>query len=93
MSRQTRPAVLSALIVLDAFALGALVGVYAVQQVLVDTMNRLVSASAQAEILNALDHLLPYFIGSIAVVLMLGLATVLVYLGWIMTRRVGAASQ
>lgn len=79
VNQSSRPSLLSSLIVLDAFVLGAVAALYGVRQVLVTTMLRLVSASAQAEILNVLDHLLPYFIGALATALTLGLTTVVVY--------------
>jgi hypothetical protein len=44
----------------DAFVLGGLVAVLLVRQLLLTIMVRLTSVAAQAEILNVLDHLLPY---------------------------------
>ena len=75
-----RPLWLSALLVLDAFALGGLTAMGLVRQLLESTMDRLITVAAQAEILNVLDHLLPYWLGYIGVSLLLGWITVGAYL-------------
>jgi hypothetical protein len=56
---------------LDAFVLGGLVAVLLVRQMLIAIMLRLVTAPAQAELLNVLDHLLPYTLGYVAAALLL----------------------
>ncbi len=75
-----RPLWLNALLLLDAFALGGLVAMGLVRQLLESTMDRLITVAAQSEILNVLDHLLPYWLGYVGVSLLLGWITVGAYL-------------
>ena len=75
-----RPLWFVALLLLDAFVLGGLVAMGLVRQSLESTMNQLITVEAQAEILNVLDHLLPYWLGYIGISLLLGLTTVGAYL-------------
>jgi len=49
------------------------------------TMDRLIKVEAQAEILNVLYHLIPYWVGYMGVSLLLGLTTVGAYL-WLRSR-------
>jgi hypothetical protein len=76
-------------LLLDAFVLGALVSLFLVQRLLVRIMKRLLTGSAQGEILNVLDHLLPYWAGWI--VALLGLLLVTAGLG--LWRRADQPSQ
>jgi hypothetical protein len=55
-----RRIVLPGLCLANGFAAGGLIAVLLVRQLLLTIMHRLVSAQAQAEILNVLDHLLPH---------------------------------
>jgi hypothetical protein len=80
-----RPSTLCALLILDAFALGGLVAVELVRQLLISIMNRLISAAAQAEILNVLDHLFPYQVGYLGATFLISLITISAYL-WLRTR-------
>ena len=80
-----RPIWFKALLLLDAFALGGLVAIELVRQLLESIGNRLITVEAQAEILNVLDHLLPYWLGYIGGSLLLGWITVGAYL-WLKTR-------
>ncbi len=80
-----RPVWFNVLLLLDAFALGGLVAMGLVRQLLESIMNRLITVEAQSEILNVLDHLMPYRLGYAGVSLLLGLITVGAYL-WLKTR-------
>ncbi len=80
-----RPLWFVALLLLDAFVLGGLVAMRLVLYLLESTMDRLIKVEAQAEILNVLDHLLPYWLGYVGLSLLLGLITVGAYL-WLKTR-------
>jgi len=80
-----RPFWFVALLLLDAFALGGLVAIELVRQLLESIGNRLITVEAQAEILNILDHLFPYWLGYVGLSLLLGLITVGAYL-WLKTR-------
>ena len=80
-----RPLWFVALLLLDAFALGGLVAMELVRQLLESIGNRLITVEAQAEILNILDHLTPYWLGYVGVSLLLGLITAGAYL-WLKTR-------
>ena len=80
-----RPIWFKALLLLDAFVLGGLVAMGLVRQSLESTMNQLITVEAQAEILNILDHLFPYWLGYVGLSLLLGLITVGAYL-WLKTR-------
>ena len=80
-----RPIWFNALLLLNAFVLGGLVAMGLVRQLLESTMDQLIKVEAQAEILNVLDHLLPYWLGYIGVSLLLGWITVGAYL-WLKTR-------
>lgn len=53
---------------LDGAALGGLAGILLARQLLLTIMARLVAVSAQAELLNVHDQLLPYVLGSIFLV-------------------------
>ncbi len=75
-----RPLWLEALLLLTIFALGGLVAMELVQRLLEDLMAQLVTVEAQAEILNGLDHLLPYRLGYIGATLLLGWFTAGAYL-------------
>ena len=57
-SRQ--PMWLYGLVLLDAFMLGGVLAMVLVRDLLVTIMYRLISGEAQGEILNVLDHMLPY---------------------------------
>ena len=82
MMNKARPSRLwTVLIAVDAFVLGGLVAVLLVRQLIVTIMLRLTSAAAQAEVLNMLDHPLPYTLGYLAAVMVLGLVTLAVWLG------------
>ena len=80
-----RPLWFNALLLLDAFALGGLVAMELVRQLLEIIGNRLITVEAQSVILHVLDHLLPYWLGYVGVSLLLGLITVGAYL-WLKTR-------
>ena len=80
-----RPIGFNALLLFDAFMLGGLVALGLVNQLLESTMDRLIKVEAQAEILNVLDHLIPYWVGYLGVSLLLGLTTVGAYL-WLRSR-------
>jgi hypothetical protein len=80
--QQPRPAGagrLYGLLLLDAFTIGGLVVILLVRQLLLDIMGRLISPTAQAEILNVLDHLLPYSLAYLGATLLLVLLTAGVY--------------
>ena len=70
---------LSILLMLDSFAFGGLAALEIVCQLLTSIMDRLVSVDAQAEILNVLDHLLPYRVGYIGATILLVVITAGVY--------------
>ena len=80
-----RPLWFNAMLLLDAFVLGGLVAMRLVLHLLEIIMDRLITMEAQQEILNVLDHLLPYWLGYMGVSLLLGLITVGAYL-WLKTR-------
>lgn len=62
-SSQGNPFWLQGLVVLDSFVLGGCLALILVHDLLTTIMFRLVSGDAQGEILNVLDHLLPYQFG------------------------------
>lgn len=74
-----------ALALLITFTLGGLVATELTQRLLQDIADRLVTVEAQAEILNALDHLLPYRIGYVGATFLLIWVTVGAYL-WLRTK-------
>lgn len=61
-ARSTRRLFVYALVVADAALVGGLATLLLVDALLVQIMHRLVSGAAQGEILNVLDHLLPYYL-------------------------------
>lgn len=83
-----RSTLLNGLLLLDAFVLGGLVAMWLVYQELVSTMHRLIKIEAQQEILNALDHLLPYWVYYIGIALVMALLTLGIVL-WPRTRSRG----
>lgn len=60
---QQSPVWLYGVVVMDAFVLGGVLAMILVNDLLTTIMYRLVSGEAQGEILNVLDHILPYQIG------------------------------
>ncbi len=56
-------AVVTSILMLDTFVLGGAIALALVHAMLVTTMYRLITPEAQAEILNVLDHMLPYYFG------------------------------
>ena len=58
---------------LELFLAGGLAALLLVRQLLLTIMARLISATAQAEILNVLDHLLPYYVAYGLALLAVGL--------------------
>ena len=74
-SAQLKPSLFHGLVLLDAFVLGGVLALILVQDLLVTIMYRLVSAEAQGEILNVLDHMLPYQLAFWSVALVLTLLT------------------
>lgn len=73
------------LLLLDAFVLGGMLAIILVMQLLESTMDRLIKVDAQQEILNVLDHLVPYVLGYVGMSLLLGLTTIGGYV-WLRTR-------
>ena len=63
------------LILLEAFVLGGCLALILVNDLLTTIMYRLVSGEAQGEILNVLDHMLPYQLAFWSVALVLTLLT------------------
>ena len=61
------------LLALEIFLAGGLTALLLVRQLLLTIMARLISAAAQAEILNVLDHLLPYYVAYGLALLAVGL--------------------
>ena len=74
-----------ALSLFTTFTLGGWVAVELTQRLLQNLADRLVTVEAQAEILNALDHLFPYRLGYVAIALLLSWITVGAYL-WLRTK-------
>jgi len=68
---------------LDGLALGGLIAVVLVHRLLLTIMARLVTGDAQGEILNVLEHLLPYIVGYAAATLVMLWTSLLV---WLATR-------
>ncbi len=68
------------LAVLEVFLAGGFVAVLLVRQLLLDIMHRLVSGAAQGEILNVLDQLLPYTLGYMLALLVVGSLAALAWL-------------
>jgi hypothetical protein len=66
---------------LNGFVLGGLSAVLLVRQLLLTIMARLVTVTAQAEILNVLDHLLPYVLGYGAAAVLMAVITLTAVLG------------
>lgn len=81
--RRRRLPVIWILLVLDAFLLGGCVAFLVVHELLVRTMNRPASMDAVSEILNVLDHLLPYYAAYTLALLLLLLITVVVWVWWV----------
>jgi hypothetical protein len=80
------------LALLNGLALGGLTAILLVRQLLLTIMYRLVTATAQAEILNVLDHLLPYVAAYVAaVVVMMGLTVLVVTVS--LARKSGGTGQ
>jgi hypothetical protein len=73
------------LLLFDAFVLGGTLAMIPVMQLLESTLDRLIKVEAQQEILNVIDHLIPYWLGYIGVSLLLGLTTIGRYV-WLRTR-------
>ncbi len=80
-----------ALALLTVFTFGGSVAMELTQRLLQDIADRLVTVEAQAEILNALDHLFPYRIGYVGATFLLIWITVGAYL-WLRTRSTLAIS-
>ncbi len=80
-----RPLWFKALLLLDAFALGGLVAMELVRQLLQSIGNRLITVGAQSIILHVLDQLILYWLSYVEVSLFLGLITFGAYL-WLKTR-------
>jgi len=80
-----------ALGLLTVFTFGGWVATELTQGLLQRIADRLVTVEAQAEILNVLDHLLPYRIGYVAATFLLIWITVGAYL-WLRTRSTLAIS-
>ncbi len=74
-----------ALALLTMFTFGGWVAMELTQRLLQDIADRLVTVGAQAEILNALDHLFPYRIGYVGATFLLIWITVAAYL-WLRTK-------
>ncbi len=74
-----------ALLLLTTFTLGGLVATELTQRLLQDIADRLITVEAQAEILNVLDHFLPYRIGYVGATFLLTSVTVGGYL-WLRTK-------
>ncbi len=68
------------LLVLDAFVLGGCVTLVIVNQSLNDMMKRLVTIEAQSQILDVLDHLIPYYMVYGGLLLLLILITISVWI-------------
>jgi len=68
------------LLVLDAFVLGGCVTLVIVNQSLNDMMKRLVTIEAQSQILDVLDHLIPYYMVYAGLLLLLILITISVWI-------------
>ena len=68
------------LLAVEIFLAGGLVALLLVRQLLLTIMGRLISAAAQAEILNVLDQLLPYYVAYGLALLSVGLLTVWAWL-------------
>ncbi len=75
----------NALLLLDAFVAGGVVALILVNQLLETIMARLLTIEAAQEILNVLDHLLPYWVGYIGASLLLGVITLVAFL-WLWLR-------
>lgn len=80
-----RPTWFNVLLLLDAFALGGLAVWRLVLTLLENIMQQLITGGAQAEIINVLDHLVPYWLAHTGVSLLLGLLTVGAYM-WLRWR-------
>jgi hypothetical protein len=79
-----RPTWFKVLLLLDAFALGGLAVWRLVLTLLENIMQQLITGEAQAEIINVLDHLVPYWLAHTGVLLLLGLLTIGAYV-WLRT--------
>jgi hypothetical protein len=74
---------------LDGLAFGGLLAMLLVRNLLLTIVARLVTATAQAEILNVLDQLLPYVLGFAAASLGMAVVTLITW----MASRLGATRQ
>jgi hypothetical protein len=68
------------LLALEIFLAGGFVALLLVRRLLLTIIVRLTSGAAQAEILNVLDHLLPYYFGYGLALLVVGLLTAGIWL-------------
>ena len=61
------------LVALEIFLAGGLAALLMVRRLLLTIMDRLISGQAQGEILNVLDHLLPYYVAYFAALVVVGI--------------------
>lgn len=67
------------LLALDAFLAGGLVALLLVRNLLLTTMYALITPTAQAEILNVLDKMLPYYAVYTLALIISGMLTAFVW--------------